>query len=104
MNKLLAIIKREYLQRVRTKFFVIMTVLGPVMLLVFTVVPGLLFSLKAGGDTRIAVIDQTPGTKLYEPIRSALLKQDRDEEENDNQQGVAGSIGQNQNERIEKAG
>ena len=104
MNKLLAIIKREYLQRVRTKFFVIMTVLGPVMLLVFTVVPGLLFSLKAGGDTRIAVIDQTPGTKLYEPIRSALLKQDRDEEENNNQQGVAGSIGQNQNERIEKAG
>ena len=27
------------------------------------------------GDTRIAIIDQTEGAKLYEPIRSALLKQ-----------------------------
>ena len=42
MNKLLAIIRREYLQRVRTKFFIIMTVLGPFMLVVFTIVPGLL--------------------------------------------------------------
>ena len=43
MNKLLAIIRREYLQRVRTKFFVIMTVLGPFMLVVFTIVPGVAF-------------------------------------------------------------
>ena len=61
MNKMLAIIKREYMQRVRTKFFVIMTILGPVMLVVFTIVPGLLFSMKAGGDTRIAIVDQTAG-------------------------------------------
>ena len=54
MNKLRAVIKREYLQRVRTKFFVIMTILGPLMLFVFTILPGLLFSMKAGGDTRIA--------------------------------------------------
>ncbi len=45
MKKLFAIIKREYLQRVRTKFFVIMTVLGPLMLVVFTVVPGLLLGV-----------------------------------------------------------
>ena len=104
MNKLLAVIKREYLQRVRTKFFVIMTVLGPLMLVVFTIVPGLLFSMKAGGDTRIAIVDQTGGAKLYEPIRSALLKQDRDENENDNKQGVAGSVGENPKDRMEKAG
>jgi ABC-2 type transport system permease protein len=104
MNKLLAIIKREYLQKVRTKFFVIMTILGPVMLLVFTVVPGLLFGLKAGGDTRIAVIDQTPGNKLYEPIRNALLKQERDEKENNSQPGVAETVGQNPQQRMEKAG
>ena len=36
MNKLWAVIKREYLQRVRTKFFVIMTILGPLMLFAFT--------------------------------------------------------------------
>ena len=101
MNKLLAVIKREYLQRVRTKFFVIMTVLGPFMLVVFTVVPGLLFSIKTG-ETRIAIIDQTEGTTLYEPIRSALLKQDRDGEENNNK--LAESVGENPKDRMEKAG
>ena len=104
MNKLLAVIKREYLQRVRTKFFVIMTVLGPFMLVVFTIVPGLLFSMKAGGDTRIAVVDQTEGTRLYEPIRTALLKQDRDDEANTNKQGMAESVGENPKDRMEKAG
>ncbi len=103
MNKLLAIIKREYLQRVRTKFFVIMTILGPLMLVVFTVVPGLLVGIKTG-ETRIAIVDQTEGTKLYEPIHKALLKPDGDEKENDNQQSVAGSVNENQKERMEKAG
>ena len=61
MTKLLAIIKREYLQRVRTKFFVVMTILGPLMLLGFTVVPQLLVGIKTS-ETRIAVIDQTEET------------------------------------------
>ena len=103
MNKLLAIIKREYLQRVRTKFFVIMTVLGPLMLVVFTIVPGLLVGMKTG-DTRIAIVDQTDGAKLFEPIRVGLLNPDRDGEENDNRQGVAGSMNENQKDRMEKAG
>lgn len=103
MNKLLAIIKREYLQRVRTKFFVIMTVLGPLMLVVFTVVPGLLVEMKTG-ETRIAIIDQTEGTKLYEPIRRGLLNADGDEAENDNKQTLAGSVNDNQKDRMQKAG
>lgn len=75
MRKLLAVIKREYIQRVRSKFFVIMTILGPFMLLVFTVAPGLLFSIKAGGDTRLAIVDQTEGHKLFDSV-SWSLKQD----------------------------
>jgi len=31
MTKFLAVVKREYVQRVRTKLFVIMTILGPVL-------------------------------------------------------------------------
>ena len=103
MNKLLAIIKREYLQRVRTKFFIIMTVLGPLMLVVFTVVPGLLVGMKTG-DTRIAIVDQTEGAKLYEPMRGGLLNPDRDNEEDDNKQNMAGSVNANQKDRMEKAG
>ena len=32
MKKFLAVVKREYVQRVRTKFFVIATILGPVLM------------------------------------------------------------------------
>ncbi|HYJ84465.1 MAG TPA: ABC transporter permease [Pyrinomonadaceae bacterium] len=103
MRKLLAIIKREYIQRVRTKFFVIMTVLGPLMLVVFTIVPGLLFSIKAGGDTRIAIVDQTEGAKVYESIRRSLLRDDRSSE-NESNTGVAGSLNANTKERAQTAG
>ncbi|MDQ6652016.1 MAG: ABC transporter permease [Acidobacteriota bacterium] len=105
MNKFLAVVKREYIQRVRTKFFVVMTVLGPLMLVVFTIVPGLLFSIKAGGDTRIAIVDQTDGMKLSDPFRDSLLKDDReDESDSDNSAGIAGSVNANTEDRMQKAG
>ena len=105
MRKLLAVIKREYIQRVRTKFFVIMTVLGPLMLVVFTIVPGLLFSIKAGGDTRIAVVDQTDGHRLYESIHRSLTRRDKDKsDEGENSTGVAGSLNQNTQDRAKNAG
>ena len=72
MNKLLAIIKREYVQRVRSRMFLFTTILGPVMLIVFAVVPSLIFNIKAGGDTRIAVIDQTE--RLYDRVKSSILR------------------------------
>src|SRR5688500_15790732 len=102
MNKLLAIIKREYLQRVRTKFFVVMTVLGPLMLIVVTILPGLLFSMKTGGDTRLAIVDQTEGTKLYESIRNSLLKLERDG--SDQQPGIADAANSSSRDRFEEAG
>ena len=103
MNKLVAIIKREYLQKVRTKFFVIMTVLGPVMLVVFTIVPGLLIGMKTGGDTRIAILDQTERVKLYDSIRKSLLKPEGDDEINQ-RTGIADAANSNSKDRIEKAG
>jgi ABC-2 type transport system permease protein len=103
MNKLLAVIKREYLQRVRTKFFIIMTVLGPVMLVVFTIVPGLLFSYKSG-DTKMAIIDQTENAKLYESIRSALLRQGPDDDDERNAKpDFSGSMNQNSSTRMQNA-
>lgn len=78
MRKFLAVIKREYLQRVRTKFFVVATVLGPLMLAVFTVVPVYIASLPAGGATRLAVIDQSG--KIYDRFREALTAGDEEPE------------------------
>jgi ABC-2 type transport system permease protein len=103
MNKLVAIIKREYLQKVRTKFFIIMTVLGPIMLVVFTIVPGLLIGMKTGGDTRIAILDQTEGAKLYDSIRKSLLRLERDDGAN-KRPGIAEAANSNSRDRMEEAG
>ena len=72
MKKLLVIIKREYLQRVRTKGFIISSLLGPVLMVGFMVVPGLLFSMKTGSATKVAVVDLTG--KMYEGVRESILK------------------------------
>jgi ABC-2 type transport system permease protein len=70
MNKFFAVIKREYIQRVRTKFFVVATILGPVLMAAFTIVPALMFGIKAGGPTRLAVVDQTG--KMYGRVAKEL--------------------------------
>jgi ABC-2 type transport system permease protein len=103
MNKFLAIVKREYLQKVRTKFFVIMTILGPLMLVVFTIVPGLLLGMKTGEDTRVAILDQTENTKLYDSIRRSLLRLDREQAAN-KQPGIADAVNSNTKDRVETAG
>jgi len=71
MNKLLVIIRREYLNRLRTKAFIITTLLGPLIIVSFAVVPGLLFQMKTGGTTKVAVVDLTG--KLYEGVRESIL-------------------------------
>jgi len=71
MRKFLAVVKREYVQRVRTKFFVVATILGPVLMAAFTIVPALMFGIKAGGPTRLALVDQTG--KMYERVAKELM-------------------------------
>jgi len=87
MKKLFAVIKREYIQRVRTKFFVIATILGPLMMAAFTVVPALMFGLRAGGPTRLAIVDQTG--KMYPrvalEINSSQALRDEEESQDDQQ-------------------
>ena len=70
MKKLLAIIKREYIQRVRSRMFVAATILGPVMMIMFTLVPSYIAGFRSGGPKRIAVVDESG--KLFERVRDAL--------------------------------
>src|SRR5260370_20496150 len=70
MRKFFAVVKREYIQRVRTKFFVIATILGPVMMAAFTVVPAIMFGMNAGGPMRLAIVDQTG--KMYGRVAKEL--------------------------------
>lgn len=70
MRKFLAVVKREYVQRVRSKFFVVATIFGPVMMVGFTILPALMSGIRSGGPTRLAIIDQTG--KMYERVAREL--------------------------------
>ena len=58
MTKMLAVMKREYLQAVRKKMFIIMTILLPFLMAGITILPGFLLA-KGLGTKRIAIIDGT---------------------------------------------
>jgi ABC-2 type transport system permease protein len=79
MKKLIVIVKREYLNRLRTKSFIISTLLGPLIMVSFAVVPGLLFAMKTGDATRVAIVDETG--RMYETVRESLLRDKIDEGE-----------------------
>jgi ABC-2 type transport system permease protein len=70
MRKFLAVIRREYIQRVRTKFFVVATILGPLMMAAFTILPPVMSGIKAGGPMRLAIVDQTG--RMYERVAREL--------------------------------
>lgn len=58
MNKILLIIKREYLSRVKKKSFILMTILGPVLMVGIMIVP-LWLSMKKSEKQKIEVIDES---------------------------------------------
>ena len=58
MNKIWIIIKREYLTRVRKKSFFVMTILGPVLMLLITVLP-ILLQETTHSNYHIVVVDET---------------------------------------------
>ena len=86
MKKLLAVIKREYIQRVRSRMFVAATILGPVITIMFTLVPAYIAAIKSGGPIRIAVIDESG--ILYERFRDSLLRS-REDDQGENVPGLA---------------
>jgi ABC-2 type transport system permease protein len=70
MTKLLAIVKREYTQRVRSRMFIVTTVLLPIGIAVFGVLPALVASIQLGNPMRIVVMDSTG--KLFGRLKSSL--------------------------------
>jgi len=57
MRKILSVIKREYIQIVRTKGFIIGTILGPVFMLALIVVPIIVSSASVEKQETIGVVD-----------------------------------------------
>jgi ABC-2 type transport system permease protein len=69
LNRILAVIRREYLERVKTKAFWISTLLVPVFLGAVMIIPAWL-AARGGGTFTVAVLDFTG--RFAEPIRVEL--------------------------------
>jgi len=72
MDKLKAIIKREYLTRVRAKSFILWTALSPLLMLGLVLAP-LLLVRGFRQQQIISILDQTNDAAFYERVRQALV-------------------------------
>jgi ABC-2 type transport system permease protein len=76
MAKLWVVIKREYLERVRSKWFIFMTIFGPVFMLAVFVLPGYMTvrGMKDAQVGSIHILDAT-GTGLGQRVADHLERQ-----------------------------
>src|ERR1044071_7395613 len=81
MTKFFAVVKREYLQRVRAKMFIVSTILLPAVMSLFGIVPAIIFNIKTP-PMRVAVVDQTG--RLYARLKQSLSSDDFNQEVRDN--------------------
>jgi ABC-2 type transport system permease protein len=58
VRETLVIAKREFLERVRTKWFVVMTILGPILMVGMIVIPAVLAGRGSSG-ARVEIVDHT---------------------------------------------
>src|SRR2546430_17159505 len=100
MRKFLAVVKREYVQRVRSRMFLVVTIIAPLMFTLFTVVPAFIAGIKSGGPTRVAVVDETG--RMYERVRESLLS-GPDEDEESAEAQAANAVNQNRSDRMKRA-
>ena len=73
MRRMVTIVRREYLERVRSKAFLVSTFLGPVLVAGFMLLPSILMERQRGKALRIAVVDAT-GT-LRDGVEQELRRQ-----------------------------
>jgi ABC-2 type transport system permease protein len=85
-KKIFAVIRREYIERVRTKAFWIGTLLVPIFFLGYIAIQIASFK-KTGGDRTVAVIDQTG--HLFAPLKQDLSERETENRKKDGRnQGV----------------
>mgnify|MGYP001386741638 CR=1 FL=1 len=75
MSKVVAVIRREFVERVRTKAFIIGTLLGPVFFIGMAVLPALLMNRESAGR-KVVVVDAGDGsfgTRVHEALAAAKM-------------------------------
>lgn len=71
LDKMWVVLRREYVERLKTKSFWISTLTVPILMAVMTILPSLLM-LKAKGDHRLVVVDETG--LLAQPLIERLTR------------------------------
>lgn len=74
--RLWAVLRREYLERVRSKAFIIGTVLGPILMGGMMIFPAIMAE-QGGGTLKVAVVDRTG--QLLGPVEDALRQLEDDD-------------------------
>jgi ABC-2 type transport system permease protein len=75
MKKFWTVLKREYLQRVRSKMFIVSTIVLPIVMSLFGLVPAIILSIETP-PMRVAIVDQTG--RMYSQLRQALFSDQQD--------------------------
>jgi ABC-2 type transport system permease protein len=102
MKKLLTIIKREYSTRVNSKAFIFTTILGPIVMVAFMVVPVLIAMMETGEATRLAIVDQTG--RIYDRVRDSIINEAGEESQPSMPGGLPVDMSQSPEERARQAG
>jgi ABC-2 type transport system permease protein len=76
MRKFSTVVKREYLQRVRAKMFIVSTILLPLVMSLFGIVPAIILNIKTP-PVRVAVVDQTG--RMFAQLKQALFNVETDQ-------------------------
>jgi ABC-2 type transport system permease protein len=84
-KKIFAVIRREYVERIRTKAFWFGTALIPVFFLLYIGIQ-VAASHRAGGERQIAVVDATG--KLYEPLVADLAGREKAQDQSNEEKGI----------------
>lgn len=88
MNKIFAVLKREYFAAVRKKMFIIMTILFPALMAGLFFVPMMMMSRSLGGK-RVAVVDGTG--RLHEAFSKPIVPEMQDPRKAMSGRGGAGA-------------
>jgi len=75
MHKVWAVIRREFVERVRTRAFLLSTILFPVFMAAMVVIPGFLMS-RSTGTQRLAFVDATTdelGQRMADALKAARI-------------------------------
>lgn len=74
MSKTMIIMKREFLEFVQTKTFIIMTLIGPLLIAGFIALEVFILTRGGGGEYTMVIIDQTPqqlGAQIEADLKNA---------------------------------